>query len=61
MSLRMNFSWGDDVASKTFVYTCSKSGFLEAERICQIVPRRGDGIPDNSARWRSKGDVAARV
>src|SRR5271170_1855816 len=59
MSFRMGYCCGDDVESNTFVYTCSKSGFFDAERICQIVPRRGEGIPERRALWRSSGDVAA--
>lgn len=57
----MSLSCGDAVESKTLVYICSRSGFLDAERICHIVPRRGDGIPESNAFCRSRGDVAAKV
>jgi len=61
MSFRMSLSCGDSVEIKTFVYICSRSGFLDAERICHIVPRRGEGIPESNALCRSRGDVAAKV
>jgi hypothetical protein len=61
MSFRMSLSCGDSVEIKTLVYICSRSGFLDAERICHIVPRRGEGIPESKALCRSSGDVAAKV
>lgn len=61
MSFRISLSCGDAVEIKTLVYICSRSGFLDAERICHIVPRRGEGIPESNALCRSRGDVAANV